>query len=169
MRIFWFVSALCFFSCAFAKGPPKDGECRANLRSAMALQLSFKESTGAFSPHPALIGFSPSSGNRYLYWFSTQGPISRRDGKQSPPATESVGIGPDFSRGETIESLWPKIPLGILNLAVANEKQVVMGCAGNIDADETIDIWTISSEERIFDGVKVSQGTAYRHVNDREN
>jgi type IV pilus assembly protein PilA len=164
----WLLLVLCaaYSGCTFVRGPPKDGECRANLRTALSLELSYRENTGAFTPHPAFIGFSPSAGNRYLYWFAATGPISRRDGKPSPSAQESVGIGPDFSRGEILESVLKRIPSDILKLVHAEAETMVIGCAGNIDADDTLDIWTISSEDRSFNGQSVSRGTAFRHVDD---
>jgi hypothetical protein len=84
-----------------------------------------------------------------------------------------VGIGPDTrARGVTEEWLRTRFPpellptLGVQGTCPACE--VVIGCAGNIDEDDTVDVWTISSADRVLGGATVSRGTPYRHVNDRE-
>jgi type IV pilus assembly protein PilA len=164
----WLCGCL-LFGCALVKGPPKDGECRANLRTALSLQLSLKDNAQRFSEHPAEVGFAPTSGNRYLYLFSATGPVSRRDGQTSPPVDESVGIGPDtIKRGVKTEWLRDRLPpdvaeqLGVRG--VCPDCDITIACVGNIDDDETVDVWSISSVDR----PNGPRGTAIRHVNDRE-
>lgn len=167
------VAALTASGCNLVRGPVKDGECRANLRTILAGEVVFFEAQQRYSEHPAEVGFAPVPGNRYLYLFSGQGEVTRRDERPSPPLLESVGIGPDTrARGVTAEWLRARFPaallpgLGVHGACPACEVQV--GCAGNIDDDETVDVWTISSVDRVLEGVPVARGTPYRHVNDRE-
>jgi hypothetical protein len=40
--------------------------------------------------------------------------------------------------------------------------------AGNIDSDATIDVWSISTKERIIAGETVTPGRPFNHVNDVE-
>lgn len=160
--------------CGLIKGPPKDGECRANLRTIASLELGHFEVTNTFSPHPAQVGFAPASGNRYLYLFAPDGGVTRRDGKPSPPPLESVGIGPDPSRGSTVEWLLERMPpevaaeLGVHG--ACPDCSITIGCVGNIDDDDYVDVWSISTvERRDGAGFAIPQGTAYRHRNDREH
>lgn len=159
--------------CNLLYGPPKDGECRSNLRSILGGELGLLSERGRFTTHPAEIGFAPPPGNRYLYLFEAQGPVSRRDEQPSPSPAESVGIGPDTrSRGVTAEWLRARFPAELLPaLGIHGECpqcSITVGCAGNIDDDETVDVWTISSVDRTIGGVPAVRGTAFRHVNDRE-
>jgi type IV pilus assembly protein PilA len=170
-----FVLALLVCSaCNMVNGPPKDGECRATLRTIMAAETGFYTEQHRFSPHPAEVGFALVPGNRYLYLFDREGEVTRRDGRPSPSPYASVGVGPDTRRrpGVTVENLREHIPPEVMALlGVTGECprcEIVVGCAGNIDADPTIDVWTISSADREFNGVSVSRGTPFHHVNDRE-
>jgi hypothetical protein len=171
----WCWLALLGCACNLVNGPPKDGECRANLRTAMAAETTFYDVSGRFSVHPAEVGFALVPGNRYLYVFDKAGPVTRRDNQPSPSPYESVGVGPDTRRRPefTVENLRPHLPpdvvalLGLTGTCPACE--ITVGCAGNIDDDPTIDVWTISSADRVFGEVAVSRGTAFHHVNDREH
>jgi hypothetical protein len=167
------IAALGCAGCNLVRGPVKDGECRANLRTILSGELALYSEQQRYSPHPGEVGFAPVPGNRYLYLFAQDGGVTRRDEKPSPPLRESVGIGPDTrARGVTEEWLRERFPsellptLGVQGACPACE--VVIGCAGNIDEDDTVDVWTISSADRVLGGATVSRGTPYRHVNDRE-
>ncbi len=154
--------------CTALRGPPKDGECRGNLRTALAVELGFFDEQHRFSVHPAEVGFAPSAGNRYLYLFDAEGPVTRRDGHTGPSPSESVGVGPDTrSRGVTAEFLLERFPKELRgDLGVRGECprcRLTVACAANLDDDETLDVWSISSEDRPF----VSRGTPFRHVDDR--
>lgn len=160
--------------CNLVKGPPRESECRGNLRTVLARELALKEARGVLSTHPAEVGFSPAPGNRYLYLFDAVGPVSRRDGAPSPPLHESVGIGPDTkARGVTAEWLRARLPadvaaqLGLEGTCPACE--VTLACVGNIDDDDTVDVWSISTKDRTLPtGQVVTRGLPWRHVNDRE-
>lgn len=160
-------------SCALVKGPPKDGECRANLRSVLALEHGFFQEHQRFSVHPAELGFSLPAGNRYLYRLAPEGPVTRRDGTPSPPPLESVGLGPDtLSRGVTAEWLDERLPpevratLGLHGACPACA--ITIGCVANLDADDDVDVWSISSDDRALpDGGLAPRGTALRHRDDQ--
>ena len=120
------------------------------------------------------MGFAPAPGNRYLYLFDREGPVARRDDGPSPPLEASVGIGPDTrARGVSAEWLRERLPadvaaqLGLSGVCPACD--VTVACVGNIDDDETVDVWSISTKDRVLpSGETVTQGLPWRHVNDRE-
>lgn len=166
--------SLSLAGCNLLRGPPRESECRGNLRSLVGRQVELKEERGVFSVHPAEVGFSPAPGNRYLYLFAAAGEVTRRDDKPSPPPEESVGVGPDTrARGVTAEWLRERLPediagqLGVEGTCPACE--VTVACVGNLDGDETVDVWSISTKDRALgDGGVVTRGLPWRHVNDRE-
>ena len=45
---------------------------------------------------------------------------------------------------------------------------VTVVAAGNIDSDATIDVWSISTKERIIAGETVMPGMPFNHVSDLE-
>ena len=97
--------------CNLVKGPPRDHECRARLRTIIGLENAYYSEAQRYSVHPVEIGFAPPQGNRYLYVFDKTGPLTRRDEVPSPPLAESVGYGPDTRRHHVLlEDLLTKLP-----------------------------------------------------------
>ena len=44
---------------------------------------------------------------------------------------------------------------------------VTMVCVGNIDSDDTLDVWSVSTIDRTSpDGVPIAAGTPFQHTND---
>ena len=168
------VALLAATGCNLVRGPPRESECRGNLRTIAAKQLALMEARGVYSTHPAQVGFAPAPGNRYLYLFDREGAVARRDDRPSPPLDESVGIGPDTrARGVTVEWLRARLPadvaaqLGLSGTCPACD--VTVACVGNIDDDDTVDVWSLSTKDRVLpSGETVTQGLPWRHVNDRE-
>ena len=157
--------------CNLLHGPPKAGECQANLRTILSGEQDFHALHRRFTVHPAEVGFAPVPGNRYLYRFAPDGGLTRRDGRPSPPLAESVGIGPDTrARGTTAEWLEARLPpevrasLGVEGACPACE--VTVGCVANLDDDDAVDVWTISSRDRVLDGGLTLRGTPFHHRDD---
>jgi hypothetical protein len=153
--------------CNLVRGPPKDHECRAVLRTIFGLQVAYYSRAQAYSVHPVVIGWAPAPGNRYLYLFDKAGDVTRRDGLPSPPLEDSVGYGPDTKKRDiTVEELLPKLPtevratLGVEGACPACD--VTIACVGNLDADEDVDVWTISTKDR----PGAARGTPLHHLKD---
>ncbi len=156
--------------CNLVKGPPRDHECRANLRSIIALETTFYSENQRYSIHPSEIGFAPSQGNRYVYLFTRDGALTRRDEIPSPPLRDAVGYGPDTRiRKVSLEPLLREMPSSVRDsLGLEGECpncNVTIACVGNVDDDAQVDVWSISTRDR--DGGV--QGTPIHHLNDLEN
>jgi len=172
--VFAWIALVAGSGCNLVRGPPRESECRGNLRTIVANELALMEARGVYSTHPAEVGFAPAPGNRYLYLFAREGEVTRRDEKPSPSPEASVGVGPDTrSRGVTAEWLRARLPedvaaqLGLSGTCPACD--VTIACVGNLDEDETVDVWSISTRARVLpSGETVTQGLPWRHVNDRE-
>jgi hypothetical protein len=158
--------------CNLVNGPNKNGECRANLQTIIAQEVALYADHQRYSPHPADIGFAPSTGNRYLYLLDAQGEVTRRDALPSPPIRQSIGIGPDTrTRQVTAEWLRARFPPELLPaLGVRGQCpncSMTAGCVGNLDDDDDVDVWTISTDDRIIDAQQVNRGTPFHHLDDR--
>jgi type IV pilus assembly protein PilA len=129
----------------------KQSEVRANLRAAFTAQKAFFDESKAFSLHPQAVGFSPEMGNRYLYAFALTGPIEANASKLAP---EAVGVGADTTRFPTVSNpallaaIPPELARSVGVVGQCPDCVVTLVAAGNIDNDETIDVWSISSADR---------------------
>jgi type IV pilus assembly protein PilA len=158
---------LLLWGCNLVKGPPRDHECRARLRTIIGLENAHFAESQRYSVHPVEIGFAPPQGNRYLYVFDPAGPLTRRDELPSPPLAESVGYGPDTKRhGVLLEDLLTKLPpdlRGTLGLeGSCPDCNVTIACVGNVDQDPDVDVWTISTKDR----PEAARGTPIHHLKD---
>lgn len=147
------LSLLLLTGCNLVKGLPKDHECRSSLRSIIGLEYAYFSEHQKYSVHPVEVGFAPAQGNRYLYLFASEGPLTRRDELPSPPLGESVGYGPDSRKRDVLlEDLLAKLPpetratVGLSGSCPTCE--VTIACVGNLDADADVDVWTISTMNR---------------------
>jgi type II secretory pathway pseudopilin PulG len=143
----------------------KQSECKMVLKQAYSAEMSYRAEKDEFSVHPVEVGFSPERGNRYLYAFDQSGPIAPND---NHPGNGDVGVGADTTRFPTIsnDALREAIPARVLEQLGVRGKcpdcSITVACAGNIDNDPTVDVWTISSVER--DGTPA--GTPLNEVDD---
>jgi len=153
--------------CNLVNGLPRDHECRSSLRSIIGLQFAYYSEQQKYSVHPVELGFVPSQGNRYLYLFASEGPLTRRDELASPPLGESVGYGPDSKRRPVLlEDLLNKLPAELRSLlgieGACPDCNVTIACVGNLDADPDVDVWTISTKDR----PGAARGTPFHHLKD---
>ena len=153
--------------CNLLKGPPRDHECRATLRTIIGLENAYFSEHQRYSVHPVEIGFAPSQGNRYLYLFAAEGPLTRRDELPSPPLAESVGYGPDTKkRNVLLEDLLGGFPADLRAQVglhgTCPDCDMLVGCIGNVDDDPDLDVWTISTKDR----PDVARGTPFHHLKD---
>lgn len=137
----------------------KQSECKVNLRGAYMASQSYQTEKGQYAVNPAEIGWSPERGNRYLYAFALDGPIAANTGM---PAKDAVGIGADTGKhaGISNDVLRNGIPAGV-EPGLRGEGITIV-CVGNIDNDDTLDVWSVSSEDR----PGAPPGTPRNDVND---
>lgn len=127
----------------------KQGECRMNLRAALTGEKSYFGEFDRYDVHPAKIGFAPERSNRYLYRLDSEG----RLGKPGEAGDDLVGIAADTQR-------YPDLVPTQLDRALAQyagplglkgtcpDCSITMACAGNIDGDAEVDVWSVSTAER---------------------
>lgn len=125
----------------------KQSECKMNLKSAWMAQQSYRVESGKWGTSAQEIGFSPER-TRYTYRI---GP-----GEGLPAAISQT---PDAQ----LEAGYSARLLGEIR---AEGEALTMACAGNIDNDPTIDVWSISSEQRVIDGEVVPPGNPFNEQDD---
>jgi hypothetical protein len=147
----------------------KASEARSNLKAiAIASRVYSDDHDGGCSDRIAAIGFSPESGNRYLYALSTDGPLEPR-GTTLPDA---VGVLADTRRHPTLDNaalesgvapeVWDTVGIRFESGACA----VTALAVSNLDDDPDLDVWTISTVERRLDGGVVAPAFSPFHYLD---
>jgi type IV pilus assembly protein PilA len=147
----------------------KQAEAKANLRAAYTAERAYFAEKNAYSADVGELVFSPQSGNRYLYAFSSEGDLA-------PPGSDlkgKTGVLADASRhdGLSNEALEQGVPAPLwdevgVQGTCPNACSITIVAAGNVDTDDTVDVWSVSTVDRTIDGQTVPAGTPHNHVND---
>jgi hypothetical protein len=151
---------------------PRQSECEGNLKSWFVQQRTRQQGVAL---ELDTVGFSPERGNRYAY-FAGPAPLEDRSRVEVSRPKGAVGIGVDTWRHETVRPItFEDLPPDVARITGLSGGQCPQGpdcaitlvCAGNIDQDATLDVWSISTEDRIGpDGESSPAGELMRHVDD---
>jgi len=156
------------------EGPRKpralQSECLTNLKS-----LYTEQKTRQRGYVTQLRELAPpiERGNRYAY-FIGPGPVQDRSGELPVGTGEAQGVGVDTWKHQdltpiTFEQLPVEVARRVGISGQCPECEITMVCAGNIDQDSTLDIWSISTLERTGpDGQRYAPGDPMHHLNDVE-
>jgi hypothetical protein len=125
------------------------GICKANLKQIYIAEKSYQVEKGVYSEELAELDFHADR-TRYAYL------LGRNFVKPTHP--EAVKDG-----------LLEQTPAAIRQALGVTEKAFSAACIGNIDNDQTLDVWTISSEARVIDGQTVPAGVPFNEQNDLNN
>ena len=138
----------------------KQSECKANLRAAYTAQRMLFTEEERYSESAREIGLVPEN-SRYAYFF---GPEIQTEGDEANalPPTRPENLNLDTAmRAITRAGVRPGVtgecPEGC---------EVVMACAGDLDGDLVLDVWSVSSEDRQLEGEYVPAGQPHNHVSD---
>jgi type IV pilus assembly protein PilA len=150
----------------------KQSEAKTYLKDALIAEKSYFEEHDRFTSDVVALNFETYAGNRYLYLFAAEGPV-REAG--AAPAPGRVGVGPDTRRYPEADlkryraALPPDLAQSLGVRGTCPECAVTVVAIGNIDNDDTLDVWSISSEDRVAaDGTTVPAGVPMNHINDVE-
>jgi len=127
----------------------KQSECKANLKAIYTAERAHVGETDTLAATFKELGWMPEGHNRYAYFLGDD--VVPADGKMytavPPPPTT-----PPFSTAVT-----GKCP----------DCRFVAACAGNIDTDAAIDVWSISDQERHApDGTVIPAGVPFNDQDD---
>ncbi|MFZ5443839.1 MAG: pilin [Myxococcota bacterium] len=129
----------------------KQSECKLELKTAFTAQRSYFLENDKYTDSPTAMGFSPEPG-RYLYLISLAGRLEPKR-SQTPADKLLAGVPAELRDSLGVTGECPRCT-------------VTMACAGNIDNDPTIDVWSVSSEPRVIRGEEVPAGVPWNEVND---
>jgi type IV pilus assembly protein PilA len=135
----------------------KQSEAKANLKAVFTAQKAFFQEKDKFSSLTGEIGFSPERNNRYAYYLlATGNTMEDRATTTIPAGTNFTGIGVDvfkyttaYAQGGAFVGGCTGTSVGVVPPATPS---FTAGAMGNIDADATTDVWSISSVSRVLSG-----------------
>lgn len=153
-----------------------ESECKANLKAAYTAQRSFFQEQDRYSVSMKEIGFNPERRNRYAY-FLTEAPVMQERTTSELKLDDSFsGVGvdafarPAFRRVSRAEL--PAVFAGGLRLGIDGmcpDCDVTMACGAQLDGDPVLDVWSISTRERVApDGETIPAGAPFAESTDRE-
>jgi type IV pilus assembly protein PilA len=148
--IFWNVNFIKF------QARSKQSEAKANLKALyIALKAYFQEKD-TYSSFVGEIGFAPERNNRYRYVL-TANPVSLQDrsGVFAVQHSTDQGVSEDVFKygplGATVTQ-GPCAGSDPWGVVTGPSGSFTVAAYGNIDADGTLDIWTISDQARVLSG-----------------
>jgi hypothetical protein len=150
-------------------------ECKGNLKALYTAQRALHQERDNYSELIEDTGFVPERGNKYAYFLSMGGPLSDRRVNLESTTEGARGIGVDvFKHGPGAEVVAAQLPTrfaGGVMLGVSGtcpKCDFVAACAGNIDKDPDLDVWSIASFDRTAtDGSIIPKGTPWCEKDDR--
>ncbi|QSQ23961.1 fimbrial protein [Pyxidicoccus parkwayensis] len=158
------------------KARSKQAECKMNLKAWYTAQKAHFNSASAYDPDLSVVGFAPERANRYAY-FAGEGPMESRAQAAAEPVANAVAVDVDTFKYPTLRSLsaadLPRDVVDRLGLSGQCPKcNITLACAGNVDSDDTLDVWVISTGDLDLqdeDGKPVRAGVPANIVNDIRN
>jgi Tfp pilus assembly protein PilE len=155
----------------------KQAECKSNLKSFFTAEKSYYQEHDAYSASVREVSFSPERGNRYAYFAASAGTIEDRTGSGSPHSSgNDVGVGVDLFKYPSMRQVTARdLPPSLAGDAVLGmvgkcpDCQITLACAGQIDHDETLDVWSVSTTVRRGPGgEEIPAGIPFNDINDLE-
>ncbi len=146
----------------------KSAEAKSNLKAAFVAEKSFYSEKDRYSPYVEEIGFLPEANNRYLYALSADGELAASPARASAEQHTGIHSDPRFhASDEALEArvpdaLWDEVGLQ----GECPKCDITIIAVANLDKDDDVDVWSISTRDRVIDGVTVTPGTPYQHLDD---
>jgi type IV pilus assembly protein PilA len=151
----------------------KQSECKTNLRALARGWQSYFAAHDAYTSQLSVVGFAPERSNRYAY-FAGDGTMELRDAFSPVSAEEATQIGVDRFRFKEASAVTthqlPRSFAGDVTIGVHGtcpDCFAVAACAGNIDGDSTLDVWSVSTRGRVApSGEEIPALVPFNDVND---
>lgn len=112
----------------------RQSECKGQLRALATAERAFFAEHDRYTTKPAELGYSPEPGNRYQY-------------RLGPLPDEAISVDTRKHPDAVPALLDAAIPPGVqakLGLQGCPACELTVTCAGNVDDDPAIDVWSIT-------------------------
>jgi type IV pilus assembly protein PilA len=135
----------------------KQSEAKANLKAAFTAQKAYAAEKDKFSVLTGEIGFSPERNNRYAYWVGTAGTMEGRTTVTVAPLADNQSISYDVFK---YTAAAPFATMSAANTPAAPASKCTADVAGlngvewtglaqgQVDNDDVLDLWSISTASR---------------------
>jgi type IV pilus assembly protein PilA len=143
----------------------KQSEAKTNLKAVFTAQKAFLLEKDKYSSFAGEIGFSPERNNRYAYYLASGGSLEDRSGPTPASSTSINGISTDtfkYADAEADPGTWPTNCGQAPDVIDGPIASFIAAAAGDVDADDIVDTWTISDQSRTLGG-SGSSGHGHRH------
>ena len=135
----------------------KQSEAKANLKAAFTAEKAYVQEKDQYNTLINIVGFSPERNNRYAYFLDATGTLQQRTTTTPASASTDTGIDVDvfkYPSGAQAYAASTCTGTGVVAPGVVAGPPLAWGglARGNVDTDATIDVWSISTNSRIFPG-----------------
>jgi type II secretory pathway pseudopilin PulG len=151
----------------------KQSECKTNLTAIYTAQRTFFLEKNAFTTNIEDLQWSPPRGNHYAYFLFDVGQVEDRSGAAPTSGPGVTGVNVDTFKHKTERPIaYSDVPPIAGNVKAGVHGQCpdcsfVAVCAANLDSDPTLDVWSISSENRTAaSGEVIPGGVPHNDVSD---
>ena len=130
----------------------KQSEVKANLKALFTAEKAFMQEKDRYSSLVGEMGFSPERNNRYAYYLAGTATQDSRTGTLATTSVTANSISVDtFKYSTAAADPGAAVACSVTPAVVAPPTpSFVASASGNIDADATIDQWSISDLSRTF-------------------
>ncbi|MBI3183560.1 MAG: fimbrial protein [Myxococcales bacterium] len=151
----------------------KQSECKSTLKSMYTAQRAHFAERDRYTSLLDELGYRPDRGNLYAYFAGYEGTLEDRRGQSARSSPNDTGVTVDYATHpqagavdvDDVPSLAGGVQLGVAGSCP--DCEVTMACAGNIDEDRTLDIWSVSTKDRTGPGGEgIAPGEPFNEVND---
>jgi type IV pilus assembly protein PilA len=156
----------------------RQSECFSTLQSLYRAQRAFYADNSRYTDQLEELGsmVRVERPNRYAYFLSARGPFVDRSRAQEVRPLDATGILADTYRHEelpTVSSGSALPPLaGNVQAGLAGtcpDCSITLVCVGDVDRDPTLDVWSVSTQERRTPTRTIDAGEPYNDVSDPQD
>ncbi|GHG63880.1 hypothetical protein [Comamonas sp. JC664] len=167
--LFFMVSAVTGFQ--RYRGRAMQSMCRISLKQWHIAQMTHYSEHEAYEPAFAKVGFEIPRGNQQLFLVGVE-PVDLRDTAGAPAVADAVAVGVDVATNPKLKAIaLGDVPIAaITQVGVTGECpecDITAACVANLDGDDDLDVWLISTGEVIGPDEKpVPAGELLHFAND---
>ncbi|NTX53798.1 hypothetical protein [Myxococcus sp. CA039A] len=125
-------------------------ECKATLKAWYLTQKAFHDERGRYDPAFANVSFLAHENGRYSYFAGTS-PTARADGTQEAGSNKAQVTGVTFwwelppRAAVSVEQLPSEVRAQLGLSGTCPRCEITAACAANLDDDDTLDVWVVST------------------------